>query len=97
MALLEAMFASRPIVASAVGEISEVLAHGDAGLLVEPGHPPGLALAIDRLLTDPNLACALAERAFRRVSAEYDVSQMVRRYVGAYMELLAPRWNSSRF
>jgi glycosyltransferase involved in cell wall biosynthesis len=97
MALLEAMFARCPIVASAVGEISEVLAHGDAGLLVEPGHPPGLALAIDRLLTDGNLARTLAERAFHRASAEYDVSHMVRRYVGAYMELLAPRWNSSRF
>lgn len=93
MALLEAMFAGRPIVASSVGEIGVALAHGEAGLLVEPGHPAALALAIERLLTDPNLARALAERAFCRASTEYDVSQMVRGYVGAYKELLGSRWS----
>ena len=97
MALLEAMFAARPIVASSVGEIGVALAHGEAGLLVPPADPPSLALAIDRLLREPTFARALGEHAFRRAWAEYDVSHMVGQYVTAYMELLAPRLNSSRF
>lgn len=97
MALLEAMFAARPIVASSVGEIGVALAHGEAGLLVPPADPPSLALAIDRLLREPTFARALGEHAFRRAWAEYHVSHMVGQYVTAYMELLAPRLNSSRF
>ncbi|HSL20188.1 MAG TPA: glycosyltransferase [Vicinamibacterales bacterium] len=91
LALLEAMFASRPIVASDVGEIRAALAGGEAGMLVEPGSPAAIASAIDRLLSDPHLARTLAERASRRAHDEYDVSRMVRRYVAAYAELLDRR------
>lgn len=91
LALLEAMFAARPIVASDIGEIGTALGRGDAGVLVEAGNPPALAAALDRLLTDPQLAGALAERAYRRALAEYDVSQMVRRYVSEYRALLGHR------
>ncbi|MGB2713839.1 MAG: glycosyltransferase family 4 protein [Vicinamibacterales bacterium] len=89
MALLEAMFANRPIIASAVGEIPLALEQGRAGLLVPAGDPTALATEIDRLLTDATLARALAERAFARAVEEYDVSHMVRRYLGLYMEMLA--------
>src|SRR6266850_4806539 len=88
LALLEAMFAGRPIVASDVGEIGIVLAHGEAGILVEPGNPAALAAALDRLLRDPGEARELGEHAARRAAAEYDVSHMVRRYAGTYEEAL---------
>jgi glycosyltransferase involved in cell wall biosynthesis len=92
LALLEAMFAARPIVASDVGEIGAALGGGDAGILVEAGRPAALAAALDRLLTDPELAGSLAGRARRRALAEYDVWHMVRRYASIYQELLtAPR------
>ena len=91
LALLEAMFAARPIVASAVGEIGSALADGTAGLLVPPCDPAALASAIDRLLSDADLARTLADRASRRARMEYDVTQMVRRYVAQYAELLRPR------
>jgi len=84
LALLEAMFAGRPIVASNVGEVGTALAHGQAGILVEAGQAPALAAGLDRLLTSPAWARALGERAARRAADEYDVSHMVRRYVGAY-------------
>ena len=88
LALLEAMFAGRPIVATDVGEVGIVLAHGEAGILVEPGNPAALAAALDRLLRDPGEARELGERAARRAAAEYDVSHMVRRYAGTYEEAL---------
>jgi len=88
LALLEAMFAGCPIVASDVGEVGVALAHGEAGVLIEPGNPAALAEAVDRLLSDPKQARLLSERAARRARAEYDASQMVDRYVGAYERAL---------
>jgi glycosyltransferase involved in cell wall biosynthesis len=88
LALLEAMFAGHPIVASDVGDVRAVLASGDAGLLVEPGDPQALAAAIDRLLTDPALARAIGERACQRASSQYDISQMLARYGAIYEDVL---------
>lgn len=84
LALLEAMFAGRPIVASDVGEVRVALGDGEAGMLVEPGNPAVLAAALDRLLREPGAARDLGRRAARRAAADYDVSRMVRRYVGVY-------------
>lgn len=91
LALLEAMFARRPIVATDVGEVAVALAQGDAGLLVPPGDAGALAAAIDGLLRRPAAARALGERACARAAAEYDVSNMVRRYADAYRAALASR------
>ena len=87
LALLEAMFAARPIVASDVGEVGTVLANG-AGVVVPPGSAPALALAIDRLLASPSLARSVAQQASRRACDEYDVSRMVARYGLLYDQVL---------
>lgn len=84
LALLEAMWAGRAIVASGVGEIAVALQDGAAGLLVEPGDPAALATALERLLNDPGQAGQLGDRAARRARAEYDVTRMVGRYVELY-------------
>ena len=89
LALLEAMFAARPIVASDVGEIGAVLAN--RGVLVPPGNAGAIACAVDRLLARPELARRLGERAERRAVAEYDVSRMVARYADIYAGLVAAR------
>ena len=91
LALLEAMFAGCPIVATNVGDVSIALAHGEAGALVEPGNPQALAQAIDELLSNPPRARALGARASRRAAAEYDVSRMVQHYSTVYEDLLARR------
>lgn len=88
LALLEAMFARCPIVATDVGEVSIALAHGEAGLLVEPGNAGALAVALDQLLCNPARGQELGARAARRAAAEYDVSQMVRRYLESYQAAL---------
>jgi glycosyltransferase involved in cell wall biosynthesis len=91
LALLEAMFAGRPIVASDVGEVGTALEHGGAGVLVPPGSATALEAALDAVLSDPVRARALGEGAARRAAAEYDVSRMVGRYVGAYTEAINGR------
>lgn len=91
LALLEAMFAGCPIVASDVGEVSVALAEGRAGILVEPGHPAALAAAIHGLLIDPDRARVLGESAGARAATEYDIGQMSRRYLEAYDHALRRR------
>ncbi len=88
LALLEAMFARCPIIASDVGDVAVALARGDAGILVAPGNAATLARALDLLLGDRTRARQLGERAFRRATAEYDICQMVRRYRAVYDDLL---------
>lgn len=88
LALLEAMFAGRAIVASDVGEVRTALADGDAGLLVAPGDPDVLAQALDQLLRDPAHVQRLGERARIRAAAEYGVSQAISRYAELYADLL---------
>jgi glycosyltransferase involved in cell wall biosynthesis len=89
LALLEAMFAGCPIVATDVGEVRVALAGGTAGILVEPGNPAALAVALDRLLSDPAGMKTLGDRASAHARAEYDLSRMIHRYVGLYEAALA--------
>ena len=88
LALLEAMFAGLPIVATRVGEIPAALQEGAAGLLVSPGRPDELAVAIERILTDAELARQLGSRARARAAAEFDVATMTARYRALYAPAL---------
>lgn len=67
--LFEAMASRRPIVASDLPSIREVLTDGANALLVPPGDPRALAAAIRRLASDPSLSRRLAAAAFEDVKA----------------------------
>ena len=84
LALLEAMFSGRPIVATNVGEVPAVLGHGEAGAIVPPGDSSALAAAIDRLLGDSVSARAMGERAAARATAQFDATRMLQRYFDIY-------------
>ncbi len=62
--LFEYLAAGRPIVASDLPAIREVLRHGENAVLVEPGSPEALAAGIHQVLSDAALARRLARRAF---------------------------------
>lgn len=91
LALLEAMFAACPIVATDVGQVRSALANGAAGILVKPGDSTALALALDRLLSDPAQARRLGSLAALRAAGEYDLSRMVQRYAAVYDQALRRR------
>ncbi len=63
MALLEAMGAGLPIVATKVGGVPEMVEHENSALLVESRNPQALAQSLTRLLTDENLAQQLGDGA----------------------------------
>jgi glycosyltransferase involved in cell wall biosynthesis len=67
--LFEAMASGRPLVASDLPSIREILTHEENALLVPPGDPRALAQAIERLLRDSALSGRLAARAFEKVKA----------------------------
>ena len=71
IALIEAMAAGLPVVASDVPACREVLADGDAGMLVPAGNPATFAAALRAVLRDPGLRAAWAARATARVCAAY--------------------------
>jgi glycosyltransferase involved in cell wall biosynthesis len=65
--LFEYMAAARPIVASDLPAVREVLRHEETALLVPPGNPDALAAAVERIARDPSLASALAHSAWSAV------------------------------
>lgn len=89
--LMEAMAASRPIVASRVGGVPEMVEHERNGLLVPPADPEALAQACGRLLEQPELMKGFG-RAGRAIAAErFDVTRQISRLADLYTELMAER------
>lgn len=89
MTVLEAMAASRPVIATRVGAIPKVVADGHTGLLVEPGDVFGLRGAIFRVLANPDLRRRLGQQARDRVLQHYTSDIMARRYAELYEKVLA--------
>ena len=88
VSVLEAMAASKPVIASAVGGNKEVVVHGETGLLVSPADPTALAHAIQAVLSDPALAGRLAAAGKARVQQQFSAKTMVERITQTYDELL---------
>jgi len=91
-ALIEAMAAGVPVVASDVGACREVLDDGALGLLVPPRDPVALADAIERVRREPEAAAARAERARHKAFEAFDAERMA----DAYAELLGLRPGGAR-
>ena len=77
LAALEAMAASRPIVASRVGGIPELLEDGISALLVTPGEPAGLAAALELALGNQALAAKLGQAGRRTYEERFTIEQMM--------------------
>lgn len=86
--LLEGMAAARPIVASRIAGIPEVIRDGEHGLLAPERNPAALAAAITRLLDDPALANRLGASARRRVLSELTWDATAARFEQIYEQAL---------
>lgn len=94
LTLLEAMATARPVVATRVGGIPEVVTDGVDGLLVPSDDINALAAALDRLITNHDLAAQLAAAGRRRVVADFDLDRTIDRLVAFYRALMSARAHS---
>lgn len=89
MTILEAMASRTPVVATRVGGIPQIIAHGQTGLLVNSNDVEGLCAALGDLLINPALRKSMAESAFQFVRQEYSIERMVSLYHQIYQEALS--------
>jgi glycosyltransferase involved in cell wall biosynthesis len=85
---LEAMAAGKPIVASRLAGLTDIIGNDEAGLLVAPGDKVGLARTTRPLLDDPNKMLQLGEAGQRRVVERFSVSSMARAFHSIYQSAL---------
>jgi glycosyltransferase involved in cell wall biosynthesis len=81
LAVLEAMVAGVPVVASRVSSLPELVADGETGVLVEADDPAALAAGIERVLAAP---AQLGEAGRQRARDEFSVARMTDRTVALY-------------
>jgi glycosyltransferase involved in cell wall biosynthesis len=88
LSLLEAMACAKPVVATRVGAIPEMVRHGVTGLLAARENPEDLAAAIGRLFADRYLAREMGRKGRERVEKHFDLNGMVRGYESLFGRLL---------
>jgi glycosyltransferase involved in cell wall biosynthesis len=91
LALVHAMGAGLPVVASAVAGVPEVVQHGETGILVQPGDVDGLAAALERLVHDPAERARLGLAARDYVRPRFGVDGFIGSTTALYDRLLAAK------
>lgn len=86
MALLEAMAAGKPVAASRVGGIPEVVEDGVSGFLVEPSNPAEWAVKCRQLIRNPHMAQKMGLAARTRVEQEFSAAKMTERVSALYRQ-----------
>jgi glycosyltransferase involved in cell wall biosynthesis len=89
VAVIEALAAGLPVVASGVGGIPELIKDGVTGLLVPPQDSVAVARALQRLINDPGYARTLGQTGQTLVRSKFDIKAMARANEALYYELLA--------
>jgi glycosyltransferase involved in cell wall biosynthesis len=91
VALIEAMAAAKPVVATRVGGVADVVEHELSGLLVQPGSPDALADAMIRLAADPGERSRMGEAGRRAVLGRFSPERLVDDIDALYTKALAQK------
>lgn len=87
LVVMEGMAAGRPVVASNVGGIPELIEHGKTGILVQPENPHALAEALAWVWEHQDAARAIGARAREHARLQCDIKEMVAQYERVYAHL----------
>lgn len=93
LTILEAMLHGRAVVACRVRGIPEIVSDNETGILVNPDDPVGLADALERCLTDPQLRARLGEAGRRYVLKHHTIEAMIDAVIGVYDRVLGSNSN----
>jgi colanic acid/amylovoran biosynthesis glycosyltransferase len=88
VACLEAMAHGRPVVATRVGGLLDLVIDGETGIVVPPRDPAALRTALERLLADPELRCRLGRAARERARTHFSWENVTDATLAAYAEAL---------
>jgi glycosyltransferase involved in cell wall biosynthesis len=86
--IIEAMAAGKPVVATRVGGVPDVVLDGDTGILVPPNDVERLARALERVLRDDAMRREMGEAGRRIARERFDIIQTVQSYEALYARLL---------
>lgn len=84
LSILEAMASEKPVIATDVGGLGEIVENGETGFLVPREDPESLAEKILLVLQDRALAGKMAVEARKRVEKKYDLNSMAKKYIDIY-------------
>src|SRR6202035_3455889 len=88
MCVLEAMASSKPVIATRVGAVPDVIEDSVSGILVEPKDAHGLGEAIRALIGSPMLRARMAAAGLERVKARFSSNQVAEQYLNLYDQVL---------
>ena len=91
VSLIEAAAAGKPVVATRVGGVREVVREGATGLLVAPKDPAAMAAGLHMLLDDPEGARRMGAEGTEWVTGRFSAQRLADDLTGLYRELLARR------
>jgi glycosyltransferase involved in cell wall biosynthesis len=84
LVFIEAGAHGKPTVATEVGGIPDIIINNETGILVPPGDSTTLAMAINKMLENPEWTAQLGKNARERIVAHFSLNKMVDKYVGVY-------------
>ena len=87
LALIEAMAAGKPVVATALGIAPEIIKNGENGFLVTPGNPAEISEALSILLSNDDKRREMGASAKRTIESRFSQQKMVKEYEAIYRSL----------
>jgi glycosyltransferase involved in cell wall biosynthesis len=90
MALIEAMASGLPVIATRVSGTSQVMIHGETGLLVSPGDAKELERAMLDLLSNPDMAVKMGKAARSRVESHFSAQKQAQEHFALFTHELNP-------
>ena len=86
--LIEAMACAKPVISTRVGGITEVISHGENGLLVKPADPEDLANALKTLIDDEEMRIQMGKCGRKSVKEKYDLDIIAKNTIKIYERVL---------
>jgi glycosyltransferase involved in cell wall biosynthesis len=89
--LREAFASGRPVIATKVGDIPEIVRDRQNGLLIEPGNPEALASAILEFISDPELAARCSANGLRYATENFSFDKMMEAKLRADLKIIGTK------
>jgi glycosyltransferase involved in cell wall biosynthesis len=87
LAMVEAMLAARPVIATRVGSMPEAIIDGQTGMLIEKDDVLGLAQALQTLRDDASLRTRLGQQAYQQARTHFTVESMTLKYIALWQQV----------